>query len=223
MRWRSSNRATAPAASRTRSPGHGRRTTSFRPRSSGRDVGSRASARAADHAARARRPRPQQGGRLERRHHALGRGRRPRLRRAARAPRVSRDDGAPGGGVIYLYAIAEELDGLPDVRGLDGAPLARRSVGGLELVVSEHDGTEVAASEEAVLPHARVVEALVERSAALLPARFGRGFRDEAALREAIEGRAASLREALAQVRGCVEVGVRVLAPEDATSPETAE
>ena len=125
--------------------------------------------------------------------------------------------------MIYLYAIAEELDGLPDVRGLDGAPLDRRSVEGLDLVVSEHDGTDVAASEEAVLAHARVVEALVERSGALLPARFGRGFRDEAALREAIEGRATSLREALAQVRGCVEVGVRVLAPEAAPSPETAE
>jgi hypothetical protein len=121
--------------------------------------------------------------------------------------------------VIYLYAIAEELDGLPEVPGVDGAPLARRSVEGLDLVVSEHDGAELEASEEAVLAHARVVEGLVQRSAALLPARFGRGFRDEAALREAIEGRAVTLREALAQVRGCVEVGVRVLAEESAPPP----
>src|ERR687888_1966502 len=221
-RWWSSSRATARAASRTSSPGRGRRTTSCRPRSSERDVGPGAPARAADHAARARRPRPQQGGRPERRHHALGRRRRPRLRRAARAPRVGRDDGAPGGRVIYLYAIAEELAGLPDVRGVDGAPLDRRAVEGLDLVVSEHDGAEIAASEEAVLAHARVVEGLVGRSAALLPARFGRGFRDETALREAIEGRTASLRDALAQVRGCVEVGVRVLAAEP-TSPPAAE
>jgi hypothetical protein len=121
--------------------------------------------------------------------------------------------------VIYLYAIAEELDDLPDLVGVDGAPLARRSVEGLDLVVSEHDGAEIAASEEAVLAHARVVEGLVGRSAALLPARFGRGFRDEDALRDAIEGRAASLREALAQVRGCIEVGLRVLASETAPSP----
>src|SRR5205807_4603103 len=171
------------------------------------------------HAARAHRPRPQQGGRPHRRRHALGRGRRPRVRRIARAPRVGRDAGAAGR-VIYLYAIAEELTGLPDVRGVDGAPLGRRSVEGLDLVVSEHDGAEVAASEEAVLAHARVVEGLVERSAALLPARFGRGFRDEEALREAIAGRAAQLRDALAQVRGCVEVGVRVVAPE--TEPPAA-
>jgi hypothetical protein len=124
--------------------------------------------------------------------------------------------------VIYLYAIAEELDGLPEVRGVDGAPLARRSVEGLDLVVSEHGSAELDASQEAVLAHARVVEGLVERSAALLPARFGRGFRDEDALREAITGRVGSLREALAQVRGCVEVGVRVLAPE-AEPPAAAE
>ena len=123
--------------------------------------------------------------------------------------------------MIYLYAIAEELTGLPDVRGVDGAPLGRRSVEGLDLVVSEHDGAEVAASEEAVLAHARVAEGLVERADALLPARFGRGFRDEAALRDAIEGRAASLRDALAQVRGCVEIGVRVLAAEPAPPPAT--
>jgi Gas vesicle synthesis protein GvpL/GvpF len=121
--------------------------------------------------------------------------------------------------VIYLYAIAEELDGLPEVLGVDGAPLVHGRAAGLDLVVSEHAGRELDASEEAVLAHAHVVEALVERSAALLPARFGRGFRDEDALREAIDGRAASLREALAQVRGCVEVGVRVLAPEPAPPP----
>ena len=121
--------------------------------------------------------------------------------------------------MIYLYAIAEGLTGLPEMRGVADAPLDRLSVEGLDLVVSEHDGTDVAASEEAVLAHARVVEALAERSEALLPARFGRGFRDESALREAIRGRAGSLRDALAQVRGCVEIGVRVLAEEPAPQP----
>jgi hypothetical protein len=121
--------------------------------------------------------------------------------------------------VIYLYAIAEALEDLPELRGVGGAPLARRSVDGLDLVVSEHEEGAVDATEEAVLAHARVVEALLGRSAALLPARFGRGFRDEAALREAIRGRAASLREALAQVRGCVELGVRVLREEPPAPP----
>ena len=81
--------------------------------------------------------------------------------------------------MIYLYAVAEALDGLPELRGLHAAALERRTVDGLDLVVSEHEGTAVDATEEAVLAHARVVEALIGRSAALLPARFGRGFRDQ--------------------------------------------
>jgi hypothetical protein len=120
--------------------------------------------------------------------------------------------------VIYLYAIAKELDGLPEIGGVEDAPLTRRAVDGLDLVVSEHDAATVEATEEAVLAHARVVEALVGRSGALLPARFGRGFRDEDALGEAIRDRADGLREALAQVRGCVEVGLRVVGDEPARS-----
>jgi hypothetical protein len=121
--------------------------------------------------------------------------------------------------VIYLYAIAEELDGLPEVRGIDDAPLARRTVDGLDLVVSEHERASPDATEEAVLAHGRVVESLVGRSGALLPARFGRGFRDEGALEDAIRARAESLREALERVRGCVEIGVRVVGEEPSRSP----
>jgi hypothetical protein len=122
--------------------------------------------------------------------------------------------------VIYLYAIAEDLDGLPETRGVEDAPLGRRTVDGLDLVVSEHGRADLEATEDAVLAHARVVEALVGRSSALLPARFGRGFRDDGALEEAIRGRTATLHEALAQVRGCIEVGVRVVgeAPASPTS-----
>jgi Gas vesicle synthesis protein GvpL/GvpF len=123
--------------------------------------------------------------------------------------------------VIYLYAIAEGLDGLPEVRGVEDAPLGRRTIDGLDLVLSEHDRADLEATEEAVLAHARVVEALVGRSGALLPARFGRGFRDDGALEEAIRDRAAALRDALAQVRGCVEVGVRVVG-EAPTPPPSA-
>jgi hypothetical protein len=127
--------------------------------------------------------------------------------------------------VIYLYAIAEELEGLPDVRGIDEAPLGRRAIDGLDVVVSEHPEPAFDATEAAVLAHARVVEALVGRSAALLPARYGRAFRDEAALREAVGARAGSLRHALGQVRGCVELGVRVVgeAPSSPSSPPSGK
>jgi Gas vesicle synthesis protein GvpL/GvpF len=121
--------------------------------------------------------------------------------------------------VIYLYAIAEDLDGLPEIGGVGDAPLRRRTVDGLDLVVSDHERADLEATEEAVLAHARVVDALVDRSGALLPARFGRGFRDDGALEEAIRARAAALRDALALVRGCVELGVRVVGEAAPSAP----
>ena len=127
--------------------------------------------------------------------------------------------------MIHLYAIAEELDGLPDLPGIDEAPLGRRTIAGLDLVVSEHEQTAFDATEEAVLAHGRVVEALVGRSAALLPTRFGRVFGDDAALSEAVSAREGSLREALAQVRGCIELGVRVVgeAPSAPSAPASGK
>jgi hypothetical protein len=116
--------------------------------------------------------------------------------------------------VIYLYAIAEELAELPPVPGVAGARLDRRRVQGLDLVVSVLDGEPPQATEEDVLAHARAVESLLPRSTALLPARFGRAFTGEDALEEALRARLPALREALGQVRGCVELGLRVVAEE---------
>src|SRR5438045_2801431 len=55
-----------------------------------------ARAATAGHPGRARRPSPQQGGRVDRRHHAFGRGRGPRLRRAPCAARVGQHARAAG-------------------------------------------------------------------------------------------------------------------------------
>jgi hypothetical protein len=115
--------------------------------------------------------------------------------------------------VIYVYAVAEALRELPELEGIDGAPLARRVIEGLDVVVSEHDAG-VEQTDEAVLAHARVVDGLVTRSTAVLPARFGHGFRDQQSLAETIRDRLTSLHNALDQVRGCVEVGLRVVGEE---------
>jgi hypothetical protein len=114
--------------------------------------------------------------------------------------------------VLYLYAFAERPAAAPEVAGIGGSPLAVEQVGELDAVVSDIPG-EVAASEEAILEHARVVEAVFERSDAVLPARFGRGYADVESLRQAAVERAAELQAGLERVRGSVELGVRVLAP----------
>lgn len=122
--------------------------------------------------------------------------------------------------MIYLYAVVDELAGLPDAPGIDGAPLKRRRAGDFELVVSEHPG-EVEPTEDAVLAHARVVEELLPLAGAVLPARFGVGFEDGASLERAVADRAAALKESLERVRGRVEVGVRVVGDSTAPPAET--
>jgi hypothetical protein len=83
-------------------------------------------------------------------------------------------------------------------------------VDALDVVVSEHD-SPVDAAEANVLAHATVVEAVAKTNDGVLPARFGGMHADEAALREAVVARG-ELQSTLERVRGCVELGLRVLA-----------
>jgi hypothetical protein len=110
--------------------------------------------------------------------------------------------------VIHVYGVVDELRELPPVRGVNGAPLERRRVDGLELVVS--DGAAAEVTQAAVLRHAEVVEGLMSRSGAVLPAQFGRPFGDEAELEAAIRPKARELERGLERVRGCVEFGLRL-------------
>jgi signal transduction histidine kinase len=116
--------------------------------------------------------------------------------------------------VIHLYGLVHELEELPAVPGVGGAPLERRRIEGFELVVSQSRKELPAVSEEAVLTHANVVEELMGRSRAVLPARFGRAFASEKELSDAVRTKAPRLQSGLTRVRGCVEFGLRVLARE---------
>ena len=120
--------------------------------------------------------------------------------------------------MIYLYALADGLRQAPAVPGIDEAPLSLRRGAGFDLVISEHDA-KVESSEDAVLAHARVVEAVMPLATALLPARFGLAFDDAAALEAAVEERAADLVASLDRVRGRVELGVRVVGDQDDPRP----
>jgi hypothetical protein len=115
--------------------------------------------------------------------------------------------------MIYVYAVLPTDADVPLLQGLGDAAVQRRAAGGLVLAVSEHD-SEPPGTQEALLRHAEVVDALAEAGAAVLPARFGLVFSDDAALDAGVAGQAAELRAALERVRGCAEVGLRVLSPE---------
>ena len=120
--------------------------------------------------------------------------------------------------MIHVYGIVDELDSLPPVEGVDGAALERRRVDALELVVSEVPRDEV--TQEAVLRHAEVVEALMSRSRAVLPAQFSRPFAGDDELVSAVTAKASDLEQRLQRVRGCVELGLRVVAPVPDSGPE---
>ena len=115
--------------------------------------------------------------------------------------------------MIYVYGVMATAAGVPELVGLDDALVEGRELEGLTLALSRlHDGGPEA-SDAAVLRHAEVVEALARTGAAVLPARFGLAFADDAALEEGVRERRAELEAALAHVEGCVELGLRVLAP----------
>ena len=109
--------------------------------------------------------------------------------------------------MIHVYGVVDELDSLPPRRGVDDAPLERRRVGRLELIVSRAGAGDV--TQEAVLTHAAVVDELMARSRAVLPVQFT-AFADDEELAAAISPKAEALERGLDRVRGCVELGLRV-------------
>jgi Gas vesicle synthesis protein GvpL/GvpF len=116
--------------------------------------------------------------------------------------------------VIHVYAIVRELDDLPALHGLDDAALERARIEGFDVVMSRTQQKTIEPSDEAVVRHAEVIEALQMRSEAILPARFGDGFSDNEDLVTAVRSKRIQLERGLTRVRGCVEFGVRVVLSE---------
>src|SRR5439155_2895825 len=171
---------------------------------------------AAGDVARARRPRAQQGRRAARRHHAGGGRRRPCLLGATRPADVRRDArraADAGGAVIHVYAVVDGLREIPAVRGVADSALEVAEVHELTVVLSRGE-EPTKPSEGELIRHARVVDELMSRSDAVLPARFAAEFASKQALVTALQQRSDELRQALDRVGGCVELGLRVLAGE---------
>ncbi len=113
--------------------------------------------------------------------------------------------------MLHLYAVTEHPAQLPAVRGIDDAALRTATSDGLDAVVSSIIQRDTALSQEAILAHARVVEEVAATNPAVLPARFGGAYPDDDAVAAAVRMRARELRLSLEEVRGSVEIGVRVV------------
>jgi Gas vesicle synthesis protein GvpL/GvpF len=120
--------------------------------------------------------------------------------------------------MVHLYGIVE-----PDVRcsgeGLHGAPLLRVVCGDVAAIVSEHaESLDADPTEDALWVHEGVLEVLLE-AGPVLPVRFGVRFADLQAVRATVQPRGSELANVLGYVRGRVEVGVRLLARDEAREP----
>ena len=114
--------------------------------------------------------------------------------------------------MLYLYAFVPRIARMPDVVGIGGGHLALAPLGTVAAVVADVDGS-IDPTDENVLAHARVIDALAGEFDAVLPVRFGRGFRDLDYLETAVARHEPELEARLEEVRGCVEIGLHVAAP----------
>jgi hypothetical protein len=112
---------------------------------------------------------------------------------------------------LHLYAVTAGVTAPKGLAGIAGGAVRSVAVGEIAAVVGDVGEAPAAPTEAAVLEHARIVEELMAANDALLPARFGHGFADERELADALAAREPQLEAALVQVRGCVELGLRVL------------
>ncbi|HEY6962008.1 MAG TPA: GvpL/GvpF family gas vesicle protein [Gaiellaceae bacterium] len=112
--------------------------------------------------------------------------------------------------MIHVYAFVDELERLPAVAGVGGAPLEVLSAAGLTAVAGRIDGRDDVDGHDAAVAHGVVVEALLDSAGAVVPVRFGERFADLTEFALATAERAASLRASLDHVRGCAEIVVRI-------------
>jgi hypothetical protein len=90
-----------------------------------------------------------------------------------------------------------------------------RDSGGIEILRTCGLDAAVVHGEPDALEHGLAVERLCADAEAVLPVRYGECFDDGGALDDAVRPQAEALRARLDELRGCVEISVRVVARED--------
>jgi len=113
--------------------------------------------------------------------------------------------------MIYVYAITDTVaDSIPQIAGMDNQAVELVSGDGVAVAISRHACHTFTPTATEVWRHERVVEALMN-DRTVLPARFGTSFGVEQFLRSTVWSKVSVLRSGLDKVRGCVELGLRLL------------
>ena len=115
--------------------------------------------------------------------------------------------------MIYVYALSDPPPAASiDVRGLGEEPLLVREHEGVAAVYSATTAGAPRPTPENVWRHEQVAERLMA-AGAVLPARFGTVLPGEDELDDLLRRNRPLIADGLGRVRGCVELGVRVLTP----------
>lgn len=124
--------------------------------------------------------------------------------------------------VIYVYALLAAEGSAPDgATGLQGSPLELVVRDKIAAATSRHDAPNIEATVDNLWKHERVIEALMAKHD-VLPARFGTTFKSEPDLDRVLGRHHDGIVAGLARVRGCVELGVRVMSNVEHPEPEPA-
>lgn len=118
--------------------------------------------------------------------------------------------------MVYVYAVIDTPpDAIGGITGIDDQPLSVRDRDGVGIVFGDCPGGTPRPTRNNAWRHEQVAEQLMARHA-LLPARFGTVLADADAVAESLARNHGALVEGLRRVRGCVELGVRVMWAEGA-------
>jgi hypothetical protein len=114
---------------------------------------------------------------------------------------------------LYVYAVVAGVARRPTWgRGMKRERLRLVRVGGLGAVVGDVNGAPPVTAP-LLRAHDAVCRRIARAAHAALPCRFGSLSADEATLRRELERRRATLAAALVDVRGCVQMTLRVVIP----------
>jgi hypothetical protein len=119
---------------------------------------------------------------------------------------------------LYVYCLAADIEPSPTpVRGISDASVEVIEIEGFSLLANRFEGETALVTRENVLTHDKVVRSVLNETTPL-PFRFG-SVVNEQQLASYLRTHRASLESKLAQVRGCLEMSVKIIWETDRTDP----
>jgi hypothetical protein len=122
---------------------------------------------------------------------------------------------------LYVYCLVEHIEKLPkSLHGIGGALVRPLEIGDFSFLVSDFPDRVVPVTRENALAHAAVIQSVLKETTPL-PFRFGT-LVNEQQLENYVGARSEALRAKLEQVRGCVEMNVKIISDREWTEEPQA-